>query len=109
MILFVDDRVDEFLMLNALVKKQLPDLFIYWVNYLSTAKELLATNIHKFDLVVIDVSGVTLGDFSQEIKKIKDKKIVVTSSILIPINLESGNKFILKENLAKHIIEYYKK
>lgn len=109
MILFIDDDINELIMLRALLKAHIPDVFIYWMAYLSNGKSLLSSKLYDFDMVVIDVSGVTLGCFPEEVKGITGENIVISSSILAPITMETGNRFILKENLSDHILKFYGK
>lgn len=109
LVLLIDDEVRELQYLRAQLRDMPLPPFVYWVPLLSIGSILLNANVYQFDMVIVDISGVTLGDFSSEISKLKCKNLVITSGVMSPIQIKEGQAFVMKEKLAVHLQGFYSK
>ena len=106
-ILFIDDNIDEWIMLRTELKNY--DIEVHWQLSLHTSMDILIHDSSFFDLIVIDFLGTTLPSFDVKslLQDIEDKsKIVITSQL----NLADFDKnlkipFIQKPYLVQYIQE----
>ncbi len=104
-ILLVEDRAEEAALFIKRLKLEIPQLFFYWVKSLSFGKEILASKLYEFDMVITDVMGVTVGDFNKEVEDIKHHNVIVSSSVVTPMSQEF--LFVDKAKLPQHVLRFY--
>lgn len=98
-VLMIDDSVME---AKLLARKVPTDVIVHWLPSIRKGKELLSVKIYKFELVVVDVVGTSMGDdFQEEIDSLGVENILVTSNVMAP--LERKYKFVLKDNLEEAV------
>lgn len=107
-VLLVDDQAIEARMLiGKIAEAKIPgeQPVVFWVPSIFAGIELLLVNIHKFDIVIVDINKTSMN-FEAEIKKVLHPNVMLTSNVFAPV--DPSFLFTEKDSLGKMLKEFYK-
>ena len=94
-ILYIEDSIMDYVIFRRLINKTFPDCIVYWITTISCGEEFISHSGEKLDMVISDLTGVSLNpNIMAAIDSLNHDNVVLTSSYCMPVSTKY--KFVLK-------------